>query len=305
VADIVLVYDRVVRQDTTGTHLHRALLALGHRVHHHAPVQHVGHQLVFRGYRDLPRGADLVLCVDDDLGYPGPDVDVPSAYWVIDVHRMDALVGPIDRWERVTHHDVVFSAQRDRAAELGCHWLPLGVQADVVPEPAAQPDLDWAFVGNVNTEHRRRVLDRLAAAFPRHVATTAFGPALFEVYGRALLGLNVAFSNDVNMRVFEATAAGAALLTTRTDNGEDELLPHLWTFTGVDDVVEVMGDLLADRARVREVGLAQRAHVLATHTYEARARQLLATVLDGAPPPPRHGPELLVAASTAGAPAGG
>ncbi len=132
---VALIYDRTVRANTTGVHCERALRRLGHEVIHVAPVTSQGGTLSFHGWRELPDDVDLYLQIDDDLGYPAPPRGgPPSVYWCIDTHRMDELVplGLTNRWDKAEACDLVCSAQRNRAAELGGPWLPLAYDPSVI-----------------------------------------------------------------------------------------------------------------------------------------------------------------------------
>lgn len=120
--NIIVVFDAIGRPDTTGRYVLGALRALGHGAWHYDPVyRNRAGKLAYKGYTDLVLdGADMLLYVDDDIGYPVLDAGIPRVYWCIDTTRMDdPLIGGGTRWDRVKRFDHVFYAQRDRAAELG------------------------------------------------------------------------------------------------------------------------------------------------------------------------------------------
>jgi len=46
--------------------------------------------MAYKGYTDLLLdGADFLLYIDDDIGYPVLDAGIPRVYWCIDTTRMD------------------------------------------------------------------------------------------------------------------------------------------------------------------------------------------------------------------------
>ena len=88
---IVLIYDKLVRPDTTGVYCEAALRSLGIDVVHYAPLARAANgALLFRQWAELPKG-NLYVQIDDDIAYPAPQVAAPRAYWCIDVHRMETM----------------------------------------------------------------------------------------------------------------------------------------------------------------------------------------------------------------------
>lgn len=276
---IVVIYDRSIRPDTTGVHCEQALRRLGHDVVHHPPVRVEGGRVQPSGYADLPSDADLYLQIDDDLGYPGPPRGaVPSVYWCIDTHRMTQLhpLGRADRWAKVAEVDVALCAQRDRARELGCPWLPLAFDPTVChPLPGTATRYDWCFVGSTTDPGRYRWLATLLAAFPNAYVGAAYGAELNRVLNASRVAVNVPIANDVNMRVFEACGAGRPLLTRATHNGEDRLFRSLVLVDELHELVDRMALLLRDPDGAAELGARAAAEAAGRHTYERRMTELL------------------------------
>ena len=275
-ARIVLIYDALLRPDTTGTLCRAALARLGHDVVHFAPLRREGDALRFGGYAGLPPAADLYLQIDDDLAYPAPNVAGKKAYWCIDVHRMDAMVGGMTRLEKMRGFDAVFSAQKDMAVKLGLPWLPLACDERLWRRlPQAANRYDWCFVGNLHTPERRELFARLAARFPRCFVGNAYGRDQNAVYNASTLSLNLTVGNDVNMRFFEAQAAGGTLVSNRPGNGEDELFSHVAYYDDPDSLMALMAELLANPRQAKTLGYNQWRETTARHTYALRMRTLL------------------------------
>ena len=276
--DIVVIFDRLVRAETTGSYCLQALERLGHRVMHYEPFVPSPGALSFDGYRRMPTDADLYLSVDDDLTYPGPVVNAPSVYWCIDVHRMDALLGGGNRWDKMRGFDLVCSAQRDMAEQLSVSWLPLACDP-TMSHPIDTPKLfSWSFVGSMVTDKRQACIDQLRNAVPGGVVATAYGAAMNALYAASQLVVNVSFSNDVNMRFFEALASGTPLLSTRPRNGEEELFDTVLWFEGERDIAAAAEGALAAPEQLHQLGLAGAEHAMARHSYTVRMSQLLELV---------------------------
>lgn len=280
-AHVVVVHTRTVRTPVAGDHCVWGLEEAGHDVHHFDPLRRDGSNFVFRGYDELPWGADLYLQVDDDIAYPPLAGHAPrTAYWCIDTHRMDLMAFGGTRWERINAgFDHVFSAQRDRAVELDVPWLPLAADT---PDPTYWQRLaslgkqyPWCFVGTMFDE-RRKLAEFLHRIAPDGFAGTATGEEHDRIYAQSHVALNLTIGNDVNMRFFEVQATGTPLLSNRVHNGEDELFDHVLYYESAEQLASMLRELLSDPDELAGIGSRQRDQVLSHHTYARRMDQLLA-----------------------------
>ena len=92
------------------------------------------------------------------------------------------------------------------------------------------------------------------------------------------------FGHSPPTRVFEAAGAGACLITDAWPGIERFLEPGREVLVARDgrEVAEILRSLTPDDAR--RIGERARARVLAEHTYDHRAREVLALLLPGAAP---------------------
>lgn len=183
--------------------------------------------------------------------------------------------------------DAFFVAQKDYLplfaeafAARPATWLPLFCDPSRDRDPGGPRDIPVSFVGTLDgaVNARRRpflaAFRKLAPLF----ATTGYYPPIF---GRSRIVLNQSAAGELNLRLFEAMACGAAVLTEETGNGLVEL------FTPGTDVLTYKRGDAADAARVAmaaliDPGLAAlaasgRRKVLTRHTVAARAREILQT----------------------------
>jgi spore maturation protein CgeB len=80
----------------------------------------------------------------------------------------------------------------------------------------------------------------------------------------------------ISNRVFDVLACGGCVVSDALP-GLDELLDgSVLTFTSTDELAASVGDLLADRARRGALVARGRQLVLAEHTWQRRAAQLVA-----------------------------
>ena len=129
-------------------------------------------------------------------------------------------------------------------------------------------------------QRRRRLLERLARRFELTVAQDVWGDDMVRLLSRAKLAFNCSLAGDVNMRVYEAMAAGSLLVTDRAENGLEVLFAdgeHLVAYGDPDLEAKVAWAL--EHAHAREAIAARgQALVLGHHTYAHRMRELVRQV---------------------------
>lgn len=251
----------------------------------------------------LPRGRHLTLdeVADDEhlvwvesgaASYPLDtwELEQPSVGYLIDVHQhlsMTLLQAHL--------FDVVFVAQKKylravRAVHPGAEWLPLGAPRSFV-DLDREPVFQVGFVGAIQGRpERERLMAYLNERFamndwrrPHSVAEMA------QVYRRSRFVINPPIRHDLNMRAFEAMAAGAVLVTPHVlgldavgRNGAHFVIAD---FTSPEGPTEAISRVIDTDAEAR-IASAGRAEVAAGHTYDHR----LAAIADVAAATPRRAP---------------
>jgi glycosyltransferase involved in cell wall biosynthesis len=290
---------------TTANYLVRALREIGHEVRVCSDVLGDAVDERVRGEVDVASlmkrlrfSPDAVLFVEGGsmrlLPVCMEGVDCVTAWYGIDTHMDYAKHLRLGRL-----FDVSFIAQRDYVERLRAdgltqvEWLPLGFAPELMPDPMPERTIDIAHVGSSNISanpERHRLMSLLKERFP----SNRFGPAspveMGRLYASARLVFNRSIANDVNMRFFEAAGAGAVLVTDPiVDNGADELFDdgrHYVTYRSDAQLLGIVAELLANRARASSMGEAARELVLARHTYGHRAKQMLDVIARSKKRPP-------------------
>lgn len=269
---LAVVFDNRSRPDTTGIYVRRAL---------HGLVDEVTHLLPEELGRLQPGNYDAFVVVDDGRRCEIPQGVGPTAWWAIDTHL------DFDRALATAQEaDVVFAAQRNEAEQLraagiaSATWLPLACDPDLHAVHESLPlEWDWCFVGNLFPGPRSDLIERLKAELPRGWVGRAYFREMASIYTRSRLTFNRSLRDDVNMRVFEAVAAGSLLLTNDlTDNGQSELLrdgAHLATYHSPDELLDKARYYLSHESERQRLTQAGRQEVLTKHTYRQRAEVIL------------------------------
>lgn len=209
-----------------------------------------------------------------------------TAWYGIDTHMDYAKHLRIGRL-----FDVTFVAQKEYVERLradGLHqvyWLPLGFAPELLPSPMPERTIDIAYVGSDRVA-ANPVRHALLGALRREFSSTWFGTAapkeMGRIYASARVVFNKSVNNDVNMRFFESSGAGAVLVTDPiVENGVEELFVegrHYVAYQDEASLIRVARSLLADPVRCAAMGACAREHVLDHHTYRHRAERFLAIV---------------------------
>jgi len=118
--------------------------------------------------------------------------------------------------------------------------------------------------------HNRRVLSVRAATMP-----PVFGMEMYWELARSVLTLNVHFdganANAGNMRLFEATGAGACLVTDRASNLDTmfETGREVLVYGSKHELLQVIRDALSNRKRTEKIARAGQLRTLRDHTEES------------------------------------
>ncbi|MEO8261552.1 MAG: glycosyltransferase [Pseudolysinimonas sp.] len=204
-------------------------------------------------------------------------------------------------------YDLIVSAlptivETARSWGLQSEWVPLGFDERWASDtPASEREIDAIFVGSFSRLQPATtpLLQAVARAVPglriygpadrdaleaaglaSHHHGPAWGRDMFELLQRSKLVVNrhgsIAGKYAVNMRMYETTGTGAALVTERKSNlGElFELDTEVIPYDDVDDAAAKAAALLADPKRLDRVASAGHARTVRDHTYAQRAQQL-------------------------------
>lgn len=242
-------------------------------------------------YRDLvgileERGFAPELVVWDDVGYP------PR---ILGFEALDAVVLglSIDQYCNPWHvpfsaaFDACLVAQKgfvglfhDKALPRSVEWFPLFCDPIRDRDPGLVRDIPASFVGTLDhpqNRDRRLFIEAFKRAHPLVVRQGAY----VELFGRSRLVLNQSAAGELNFRLFEAAACGAAVLTEASDHGLEDLftpgvdIPAPYARGDAADAAAKARAALADPVTLAAVAHAGQRKVLAAHTVDVRAARLL------------------------------
>ncbi|QGY41333.1 glycosyltransferase [Pseudodesulfovibrio cashew] len=182
--------------------------------------------------------------------------------------------------------DVMMLAQKDylpgfREANIGndLQWQPLFCNPLKDKDLGLERDIPASFVGTVTgsiNRERKIFLDHFKRVYPLFVTQGNYVP----VYNRSRIVLNQSAAGELNFRIFEAMACGAAMLTEDTSNGLREMFIEgedilLYPRGNPAAAAEIARTALADPERLARIAAQGRRKVLSTHSSTVRARHIL------------------------------
>jgi tetratricopeptide (TPR) repeat protein len=243
-----------------------------------------------------PFQPDIILMSDAinlHLSVKGLDkTDIPAAFYGIDA-PMNAF------WQRdyAAFCDLTFLDQKAEVETMRSlfpershriHWLPLAADPKIYRRDPVEKLYDVAFVGSLSFRQRPKrtwILRTLKRHFDIRIfdggGNRSLGAAeVARIYNQSKIVLNENLFPGVNLRTFEVMACGTCLMTEESDGSWKALFrdgEHLVTYRP-ENLIERMRNLLENdqkREAIAEQGMRE---VLAEHTVDKRAGQLLMTL---------------------------
>jgi len=193
-----------------------------------------------------------------------------------------------------------------RFSEYGIpsQYLPLAIDDELVPADVLDIEdrpIDISFVGSFGRHHKSSLptVQAIARAFPQlriytyssftrlkklglgsQYAGKAWGSGTYDVYANSKLVLNrhvdISQGYAVNLRMYEATAAGAVLLTEAATNLWDLFEPdyEVLSYANIEEAINQISKVLQSHSFARKVATAGRARLKSHHVLSARAAEL-------------------------------
>jgi len=234
--------------------------------------------------------ADLYLWIDSGPKVVPPDLhllEMLKACYLIDTH-----IAPDLRMNMARHFDYTFLAQQAQVGPFldaglrNVAWLPLGCSPELHDVGPLERTYDVGFICHPRGDHtdrRRNMMRALSERFPNSRIGQCWPDEMAQAYAQSKIVVNACINRDVNMRVFEALASGALLITDEAEGLEDlfEDGVHLVVYRNDEDVLGLVERYLADDEARERIAAAGCAFVHEKHTYDHRMAELAALIAEG------------------------
>src|SRR3984885_7082303 len=236
-----------------------------------------------------PARPDFVWSPDSDfccMPHGLTEVDIPTVCFQFDTNNNTSRR---ILWSTLFDIPVLFHPGFEQMYRDAGHAHPLtlahAAQSDFYDVEIDEKTTDLGWVGQVRGAPyatRKRILPRLAREFRMNDWATHYTlEQTADIYRQSKIVLNVSrddYPQDANMRVFEAMAAGALLITSLPSNlialgfTEGE---HFVGYERGEDIAKRIQHFLNDEESRLRIAQAGRQLVLDRHTYDTRVESLV------------------------------
>ena len=243
-----------------------------------------------RNHRPYPISPDLIIVTESAVRakFDLSQFHVPTAFVAIDPYiGFEEHVRDIN----IQSYDRIFVSQRDcveQYREVGCRrveWLPFACDPELQGRISLPPRYTVATVGAIHPKwgaERKRLFELISKNFEDCWFGRAFGREMARIYSSSKIVFNKSILNELNMRVFEALASGSLLITDRIKNGLTELFSEdtdLVCYSSDEDLISKLKFYLNHPAERESIAKQGHESVMARHTYDHRAQQIVTSML--------------------------
>ena len=221
------------------------------------------------------------------------------------------IASPLPPFKYLSNYHHVFSAVPGivstlKARSISSSYLPLGFNPHFqgLSRDWDKRQISTIYIGSLGRHHKHSypLLRAAAEADPglriyapnkssklkkwgleKHYAGKAFGVEMYKLLGNSKLCLNrhagFAKGLSANLRMYESTGMGAALLTEKTDNlyslfAQGEVLEY----ENVEDLSNVVRWSLENDEKLHSIGQAGQKRTLRDHLVRSRASEVVSTI---------------------------
>jgi len=220
------------------------------------------------------------------------------------------IASPLPKGQDLTTYDLIISSlpnfvEHFRSIGVSSEFNRLAFDPSVLNSMSAcDRDIPVSFVGSLSTAHQTRIallehlclttpikiwgsgVDRLPANSPIRgcYQGNAWGIEMYRILGRSKLTLNshIGIAEDYanNLRLYEATGAGACLVTDAKANLNELFEPgaEVVTYSTPEDCSESIRFYLEHDEERRAIAKGGQARTLREHSYFNRMRELLSLI---------------------------
>jgi glycosyltransferase involved in cell wall biosynthesis len=158
-------------------------------------------------------------------------------------------------------------------------YLPCGIDDKIFNDRCFKRDVDIGFVGKELFKSRKKFVDFLKLSFEERFIKpeNIYFEELAEFYNRCKIVPNQCPADDTNMRLFEATACGALLITPYTPYLEElfDLNKEIIIYSDMYDLRDKINYYLKHDEERERIAKAGQLKTLSCHTYDERVKEII------------------------------
>lgn len=157
-------------------------------------------------------------------------------------------------------------------------WFPNAYPHDLVfPITELNKTIDLGFCGNVVIDKRQLILNYLIKNYNLNFKEMLIGNDMVKFVNSCKIHFNFNISYDINYRTFETLGCKTLLFTNYTPKLDElfEIDKHLIVYESLNDLNDKLKYYLKNETQINTISSNGYNHIVANHTYDNRALQLL------------------------------
>ena len=261
--------------------LKRSLNRLGHE----CVVWGLGHDNFYIPFNDISKDFDVVLSLENyDTGWHPSINDFKGlkVFWSIDSHC--ALSLHLAHCKK-SKYDLLLNSteayiERYRGLVSSAVWFPNAYPSDLIsPCPSIERSHTVGFCGS-SIPQRNALIDTIDKTVTVKRDTFVIGDDMVKALSSYKIAFNYNIADDINYRTFEATAAGAMLLTNYTPNLEKLFVigKEVIIYQSMDDILSAISHYSINEDERQTIANAGMLRSNMSHSYDERAKKLIEVV---------------------------
>lgn len=173
-----------------------------------------------------------------------------------------------------SHADIKFKSQNLNIE--GIH-LPSAIDNNIFFDRKLSRIYDLSFVGRISNLKRKEFIKKLQSAFPQVIIKdNIYFEDISKLYNRTKIIANHSVFKEINMRMFEATASGALLITEYVAGLSDfwDINKEIITYKSYSEMKELINYYLKHDSEREKIAIAGQKRTLEKHTYLKRCNKI-------------------------------
>jgi len=254
-------------------------------------IERAGHEAVVWGlsydnfsipFDEISRDCDALLSLENyDTGWH-PDISKfkgKKLFWSIDSHcalQNHQMHCSKNKFDMLLLSNAQHS-EHFRGLVGSAAWFPNGYPSDLIrPDPGVSREHDVGFCGSL-IGNRAAWLDLISSKFNLKRDIFVIGNEMVRALSSYKIAFNINISDDVNFRTFEATGAGAMLLTNYTPNLEKlfKIGEEIVVYENPEHLMSLIQHFSLNKDEARRIAESGQKRSESFHSYNARAKQLV------------------------------
>ena len=255
------------------------------RIGHECTVWGLGHSNFSIPFDEISKQCDVVLSLENyDTGWH-PSITAfkgLKVFWSIDSHcSLDLHINHCKK----SRYDLLLNStesyiERFRGLVSHAAWFPNAYPSDLIaPRSDVHRGHCVGFCGS-SIPHRDALLDTISKTHSIKRDIFVIGEDMVRALSSYKIAFNCNIADDINYRTFEATAAGAMLLTNYTPNLEKLFVigREVAVYQSLDDILAAISHYSTNDDERQAVASAGMMRSSTSHSYDERAKQFVSII---------------------------